>query len=83
MFDREKKQWSGDIAAKYPEKWIVMVEVEYDYDTNKHMGYVHFVTDNEKEAYDECQRIGDTMGVAFVEEGIIPYQWQVGGLTSC
>jgi len=75
-----KKIWSEEAYMQYPKQWIVFVEMEYDHETHKHMGIVHFVTPNKKEAYAEAKALGDTMGKTGVMEGFNDAP-QIGGLS--
>jgi len=75
-----KKIWSGDAIHQHPKQWIVFVEMEYDPETYKHMGIIHFVTPDKKEAYAKSKALGDTMGKKMVIEGFNDTP-QIGGLS--
>ena len=75
-----KKIWSGEAIHQYPKQWVVLVEMEYDNETHKHMGVVYYVTSEKKEAYAKSKSLGDTMGKKMVVEGFNDTP-QIGGLS--
>jgi hypothetical protein len=77
-----ERMWSGDAMMKYQNQWVVMVNIEDEPKTNKSIGDVYLVTQNEDEAYDEAIKIGRTMGVKMVIEGFNDTP-QIGGFELC
>ncbi|MCL2171060.1 MAG: hypothetical protein FWB71_02805 [Defluviitaleaceae bacterium] len=66
---KTEKLWTGDVKHMYPKQWIVFTDMEFDNETNKYMGLVHYVTPNKQEAYDLAIALGDSMGDNMVIEG--------------
>jgi len=75
-----EKIWWGEVKMKYPEQWIVMVNLEDDIKTRKTMGEVYFISSDEDEAYEKAIALGDSMGKNMVVRGHNPYQSEIGGL---
>jgi hypothetical protein len=77
-----QKIWSEEAFMKYPKQWIVFTEMEYDPQTYKHMGVVHYVTPDKCEAYEVARTLGRSRGNTGVMEGFndTPH---IGGLWSC
>jgi len=65
----DKKIWCEEAAMNHPKQWIVMVNMEYDYETNKSMGIVHHLAPTDDEAYAVCRALGNSMGDTLVLEG--------------
>jgi len=82
-FDRSKKQCGRDVAIWYPDKYVVMVDIEDHRDVYGYKGYVHFVTYDSREADEECRRMGDSIGMkkVVVQAGASFAQSELGGLT--
>ena len=74
-----ERLWTGDVQMKYPKQWIVMVNLDYDKQTHKSMGEVHFVTPDADEAYEKAIALGDNMGKITVFKGFDDTP-QIGGL---
>ena len=75
----EKILWS-EAKMKYPEQWIVMVNLEDDKETRRTIGEIYLVTSDEDEAYDKAIALGDSMGKNMVIRGHNPYQSELGVL---
>ena len=75
-----EKIWTSEAAMKYPEKWIVMVNLEESKEIRKAMGEVYFVTSDQREAYAKDRELGDSMGKTIVIAGHNQSQSEVGGL---
>ena len=70
-----QKIWSEEAYMQYPKQWIVFVEMEYDPETYKYMGFVHSVLDNKDEAYEMARGLNKSMVIEGFNDK--PY---IGGL---
>ena len=81
-----ERMWTSDVSMKYPEKWIVLVNIIREIDSNiegdagKVIGDVYLVTERKDEAYDTAISMRGKMGKTTVVKGYNPYQSELGGL---
>ena len=74
-----ERMWTSEAAMKYPKQWIVMVNVDYNKETHKHMGDVYTVKPTFEEAFAMERKLGKSMGKSTVFEGFNDTP-QIGGL---
>ena len=81
-----ERMWTGEVSMKYPEKWIVLVNISREKnpdikcDAGKVIGDVYLITQNKDEAYDTAIAVRGKMGKTTVVEGFNPHQSELGGL---
>lgn len=75
-----ERLWLGEARKKYPNQWIIAVNIVYD-EKNKAYGDIYFVTSDKDEAYSKAFELktAGNMGKVSVTEGVSDVP-QIGGL---
>lgn len=73
------RQWTQEVMMQYPDKWIVVANLEYNEQEHKYYGEVHGVYDADIAAYAAKRELGRSAGKTMVIEGYNTSP-QVGGL---